>query len=76
MQGCVRGSSPSPPAAPGSLLTCVQGAAAAIVGPLGSSLVRICISLPSGPWRTAACALQGHLGLFDSVMIHSSPNQL
>ncbi|KAJ1181006.1 hypothetical protein NDU88_006217 [Pleurodeles waltl] len=39
MRGCVRGSSPSPPAALGSLRTCAQGAAAAIVGPLGSSLV-------------------------------------
>ncbi|KAJ1109274.1 hypothetical protein NDU88_006637 [Pleurodeles waltl] len=50
MRGCVRGSSPSSPAALGSLHTCAQGAAADIVGPLSSSLVRVRISLPSGPW--------------------------
>ncbi|KAJ1183224.1 hypothetical protein NDU88_000049 [Pleurodeles waltl] len=38
MRGCIRGSSPSPPAALGSLRTCTQGAAAAIAGLLGSSL--------------------------------------
>ncbi|KAJ1116768.1 hypothetical protein NDU88_004974 [Pleurodeles waltl] len=38
MQGCLRGSSPSPPAVLGSLRTCAQGAAAAIAGLLGSSL--------------------------------------
>ncbi|KAJ1092111.1 hypothetical protein NDU88_005223 [Pleurodeles waltl] len=54
MRGCICGSSPSLPAALGSLRTCVQGAAAAIVGPLGSSLVRVRVSLPSGP-RTSRC---------------------
>ncbi|KAJ1115480.1 hypothetical protein NDU88_003704 [Pleurodeles waltl] len=54
MRGCIRGSSPSPPAALGSLRTCAQGAAAAIVGPLGSSLVRVPVSLPSGP-RASHC---------------------
>ncbi|KAJ1171697.1 hypothetical protein NDU88_003555 [Pleurodeles waltl] len=54
MQGCVQGSTPSPPAALGLLRTCVQGAAAAIVGPLGSLLARVRICLPSGPGRTAA----------------------
>ncbi|KAJ1124248.1 hypothetical protein NDU88_002709 [Pleurodeles waltl] len=54
MRGCIRGSSPSPPAVLGSLRTCAQGAAAAIVGPLGSSLVCVRVSLPSGPGRAAA----------------------
>ncbi|KAJ1178422.1 hypothetical protein NDU88_003668 [Pleurodeles waltl] len=54
MRGCIRGSSPSLPAALGSLRTCAQGAAAAIVGLLGSSLVRVRVSLPSGPGRAAA----------------------
>ncbi|KAJ1201879.1 hypothetical protein NDU88_005683 [Pleurodeles waltl] len=54
MRGCIRGSSPSPPAALGSLHTCAQGAAAAIVGPLGSSLVRVRVSLPSGA-RASRC---------------------
>ncbi|KAJ1157913.1 hypothetical protein NDU88_010610 [Pleurodeles waltl] len=49
MRGCIRGSSPSPPAALGSLRTSAQGAAAAIVGPLSSSLVRVRVSLPTGP---------------------------
>ncbi|KAJ1127584.1 hypothetical protein NDU88_005982 [Pleurodeles waltl] len=57
MQGCVRGSSPSLPAALGSLRTCAQGAAAAIVGPLGSSLARVRISLPSGPWANRCVSL-------------------
>ncbi|KAJ1206478.1 hypothetical protein NDU88_001883 [Pleurodeles waltl] len=57
MQGCVRGSSPSPPAALGSLRTCAQGAAAIIVGPLGSSLARVRISLPSGPWANGCVSL-------------------
>ncbi|KAJ1098085.1 hypothetical protein NDU88_003201 [Pleurodeles waltl] len=38
MRGCIRGSSPSPTVALGSLRTCAQGAAAAIAGLLGSSL--------------------------------------
>ncbi|KAJ1199136.1 hypothetical protein NDU88_002974 [Pleurodeles waltl] len=50
MRGCVRGSSPSTPAVLGLLRTCAQGAATAIVGLLRSSLARVCISLPSGPW--------------------------
>ncbi|KAJ1157914.1 hypothetical protein NDU88_010611 [Pleurodeles waltl] len=54
MRWCIRGSSPSPPAALGSLRTCTQGAAAAIVGPLGSSLVRVRVFLPSGP-RASRC---------------------
>ncbi|KAJ1115424.1 hypothetical protein NDU88_003648 [Pleurodeles waltl] len=54
MRGCIRGSSPSPPAALVSLRTCAQGAAAAIVGPLGSSLLRVRVSLPSGP-RASRC---------------------
>ncbi|KAJ1200759.1 hypothetical protein NDU88_004580 [Pleurodeles waltl] len=57
MRGCVRGSSPSPPAALGSLRTCAQGAATAIVGPLGSSLARVLISLPSGPWANRCVGL-------------------
>ncbi|KAJ1097681.1 hypothetical protein NDU88_002798 [Pleurodeles waltl] len=57
MRGCVRGSSPSPPAALGSLRTCVQGAAAAIVGSFGSSLVRVRVSLPSGLWSSRCVRL-------------------
>ncbi|KAJ1142302.1 hypothetical protein NDU88_008629 [Pleurodeles waltl] len=57
MRGCIRGSSPSPPAALGSLRTCAQGAAAAIVGPLGSSLVRVRVSLPSGPQASCCVSL-------------------
>ncbi|KAJ1095670.1 hypothetical protein NDU88_000829 [Pleurodeles waltl] len=79
MRGCVRGSSPSPPAVLGSLRNCAQGAAAGIVGPLGSSLERIRISLPSGPWvnRCVACraatfrdVLLGHIN-GETFEVHS-----
>ncbi|KAJ1186363.1 hypothetical protein NDU88_003145 [Pleurodeles waltl] len=53
MRGCVRGSSPSPPAALGSLRTC----GTALVGPLGSSLGHVRISLPSGPWANRCVGL-------------------
>ncbi|KAJ1116516.1 hypothetical protein NDU88_004726 [Pleurodeles waltl] len=66
MQGCVRGSSPSPPAVLGSLRTCAQGAAAALVGPLGSSLAHVRISLPSGPGRTTA---SGHWRVRDIALL-------
>ncbi|KAJ1169341.1 hypothetical protein NDU88_001234 [Pleurodeles waltl] len=57
VRGCIRGSSPSPLAGLGSLRICAQGAAAAIVGPLGSSLVRVRVSLPSGPWASRCYTL-------------------
>ncbi|KAJ1186785.1 hypothetical protein NDU88_003566 [Pleurodeles waltl] len=71
MQGCIRGSSPSPPAALGSLRTCAQGAAAAIVGSLGSTLERVRVSLPSRP-RASRCVSLFRSSGFRDVTEHEA----